>query len=148
MLQLHHFMMHSKKDIDHAENAGDDNEVTEQVVGELQRSDKAPSDLIIAQFDGIRKAGQEEGFYIVQGGEIVATDGVVSAIQTVDGYIGQIMNALKSRPNFAGENWLVIITSNYGGEPIKETEATYYYDYLNRNTFTMMYNEKASISCY
>ncbi|WP_270539207.1 LamG-like jellyroll fold domain-containing protein [Bacteroides zhangwenhongii] len=133
-----------KKDIDHAENAGDDNEVTEQVVGELQRSDKVPSDLIIAQFDGIRKAGQEERFYIEQEGEIVATDGVVSAIQTVDGYIGQIMNALKSRPNFAGENWLVIITSNYGGEPMEETEATYYYDYLNRNTFTMMYNEKAS----
>lgn len=38
-----------------------------------------------------------------------------SAILNVDGYIGKLLDALKKRKNFAGENWMVVVTSNHGG---------------------------------
>ncbi|QDT73501.1 alkaline phosphatase family protein [Lacipirellula limnantheis] len=39
----------------------------------------------------------------------------LAEIANTDAQIGQIMNAMKSRPNFANEDWLVIITSDHGG---------------------------------
>ncbi len=41
----------------------------------------------------------------------------ITALQTVDGQIGQILTALKARPNFSNENWQIIITSDHGGSP-------------------------------
>ncbi len=39
-----------------------------------------------------------------------------SAMKTVDGYIGEIMTALKSRPNYnKSEQWLVVVTGTHGG---------------------------------
>lgn len=39
----------------------------------------------------------------------------IAAIQTVDQQIGQVMNAIHTRPTFANEDWLVVITSDHGG---------------------------------
>ncbi len=39
----------------------------------------------------------------------------ISAIQTVDQQIGQVMSVISARPNFSNEDWLVIITSDHGG---------------------------------
>jgi hypothetical protein len=39
----------------------------------------------------------------------------ISAIEKVDGQIGQILTAMHSRPTFANEDWLVVITSDHGG---------------------------------
>ena len=38
----------------------------------------------------------------------------VSAIETADGRVGQIMNALTNRPTYANEDWLVIILADHG----------------------------------
>lgn len=130
--------------VDKVENRANDEAVKESVVEELASTDEMPSDVIVAQFNGVEQAGKEYGFYVDKEGETVATSQVVSAITKVDGYIGQIMETLKSRKNFKTENWLVIVTSNYGGEPENVLPASYYYDYMNRNTFTLMYNSRFS----
>ena len=39
----------------------------------------------------------------------------IAAIEKADGQIGQIMTAMKARPNFSNEDWLVILTSDHGG---------------------------------
>jgi hypothetical protein len=39
----------------------------------------------------------------------------IAAIQKVDVQIGQILTAMHSRPTFANEDWLVVITSDHGG---------------------------------
>lgn len=39
----------------------------------------------------------------------------ISAIQTIDGQIGQVMSAIHARPTFSNEDWLVVITSDHGG---------------------------------
>lgn len=42
-------------------------------------------------------------------------DGYKAAILNVDGYVGDIMTALKARPTYSKENWLVIVTTDHGG---------------------------------
>lgn len=39
----------------------------------------------------------------------------IQAMQTMDTYVGQLMEVLEKRPNAYYEDWLVIITSNHGG---------------------------------
>ena len=41
--------------------------------------------------------------------------GYVNEIADVDGQIGQVLNALKNRPDFASEDWQIVITSDHGG---------------------------------
>ncbi len=39
----------------------------------------------------------------------------IAAIQRVDGLIGDVVTAIKARPTFAEEDWLVIIATDHGG---------------------------------
>ena len=116
-----------------------DEAVKNGVLEELKLPDT--SDLIIAEFCGVRGAGRDNNFYDENG---TPTNEVINAVGVLDGYIGEMWNALKKRPNFTNENWLIIITSNYGGN-IKlsegESPADHYED-ATRNTFTLMYNER------
>jgi predicted AlkP superfamily pyrophosphatase or phosphodiesterase len=38
------------------------------------------------------------------------------AIETIDGLIGSVLRALRNRKTFARENWLVLVTSDHGGQ--------------------------------
>jgi hypothetical protein len=39
----------------------------------------------------------------------------INAIQQVDSEIGEVLAALKARPNYANEDWLVLLTTDHGG---------------------------------
>lgn len=39
----------------------------------------------------------------------------VSAMKQMDGYIGQLLETVRARPDYYYEDWLIIITSNHGG---------------------------------
>lgn len=39
-----------------------------------------------------------------------------TAIETIDRYIGEMMTALKARKDYASEDWLIIVTTNRGGD--------------------------------
>jgi len=126
------------KDLDEKVSAQDDNAVTQAVISRITDSKSEPSDILIAHFSGVEKSGEQEGFYDESG---AVKGNIISSIQSLDAQIGKVVTSLKSRPNFVREDWLVIITSNYGGEFSGEYEGTYYDD-LQRNTFTMIYNPK------
>ncbi len=89
------------------------------------------SDLVVVHFNSVAIAGKEHGFS-------AGSAGYKDAVLKVDGYVGELMNALKARPEYnKNEEWLVIITSTHGGEgnsyggpSEKET-----------NTFSFYYNE-------
>lgn len=42
-------------------------------------------------------------------------DGYRAEITEVDGQIGQVLTAIKNRPDFANEEWQIVITSDHGG---------------------------------
>jgi len=92
------------------------------------------ADLIVAQFHSADVAG-------TAGGYNVGNTGYTAAITTLDGYLGEALEALKARPNYRDENWLVIIASNKGGvdtsTPI--TDATLFGD-PTKNTYVALYN--------
>ncbi|MGY3053013.1 hypothetical protein ACVWYG_001210 [Pedobacter sp. UYEF25] len=63
---------------------------------------------IIVNFREVETAGSNSGY--------LATNATYkNAILKTDGYVGEIMTALKARKTYANEDWLVIVTSNHGG---------------------------------
>lgn len=115
-----------------------DQSVKDRVLEELNNTVQVPSDLIVAEFKGVNEVGKDKGFYDENG---IPTEDVVNAISVLDGYVAEMWESLKARPNFLHENWLVIVTSNYGGER-EVVDVSDHYDDLSRNTFTLMYNER------
>lgn len=83
-----------------------DDKVKEEAVKLLEKS--AP-DLLVLQFKDVLKAGVTSGFSADE------TD-YAEAIKRVDGYIKEVVTALKSRETADLENWLVILTSSHGGD--------------------------------
>ncbi|MDR1270921.1 MAG: alkaline phosphatase family protein [Planctomycetaceae bacterium] len=42
-------------------------------------------------------------------------DHYIKTIEEIDGWFGQILDTIKKRPNFAKEDWLIVVTSDHGG---------------------------------
>lgn len=75
----------------------------------LLRAKNGNSDIIVVHFNGVAKAGLANGFS-------AASQGYKDAVLKVDGYIGELINGLKARPEYnKKEEWLVIITGTHGG---------------------------------
>ncbi len=127
-------------DADSKFKSASDKEVADKLETSLKND---TSDFVIAEFNGVEQAGKKAGFDYTDGdGKRQPTEEVMNAVSEVDKYVGRIMNALKARPNYATENWLIILTSNYGG--VTYVEGDNVYKMADRNTFSMMYNEKFS----
>ncbi|MBU6342220.1 MAG: alkaline phosphatase family protein [Bacteroidetes bacterium] len=65
-------------------------------------------DVLFVYFDAVDLAGHSSGFN-------PANPSYIAAIENVDGHIGGILNALYARPNYANEDWLILITTDHGG---------------------------------
>lgn len=128
------------KDVDRKETLGNDAAVKDALVGILSDHATETSDVLVAHLEGVNISGKTNGFYDGSG---QTQPNIIAAIHTVDGQIGEIMNALKGRPGFAKENWLVVVTSNYGGAyPHAAGEEGTFYTDLERNTFTLLYSPR------
>lgn len=87
------------------------------------------ADLLIAHFNSANIAGRAEGF-------LSSVPAYKTALQNIDSYIGTLVKSLKERPNFAKEDWLVIIQSTHGGRG--KTYGSFLEE--EKNTFTLYYN--------
>jgi hypothetical protein len=88
-------------------NANGDQLMTNRVVNLMQNP---ATDVVMMFFSDVDGAGHGCGFD--------PTDACYLAeIANTDAQIGQIMSAMAARPNFANEDWLVILTSDHGGSP-------------------------------
>lgn len=112
---------------------GADNKVKDAVLKNLSENN---TDLIVAQFHGAEIAGKAAGY-------TEANADYVSEINILDGYVGEMLSALKGRKDYAKENWLVIISSNKGGAASSGGSVGFnrYLD-ASRNTFVVFYNPK------
>jgi len=114
--------------------AGDDDALTSRLV-DFVKSDTAS--LILGQFSGVEKAGKTSGFDN-------SFAPYKAAINKFDTQVGEIYAAIKSRPSYKNENWLIIVTSNKGGNftlPPAQDDKTIFSN-ANVNTFTIIYNNK------
>ncbi|TCC91965.1 DUF4983 domain-containing protein [Pedobacter frigiditerrae] len=70
---------------------------------------------VMVNFRDVETAGYNGGF--------VATNvNYKNAIVKADEYVGNIITALKTRKNYANEDWLVIVTTNHGGSDTNPKE--------------------------
>ncbi|MGJ7031189.1 LamG-like jellyroll fold domain-containing protein [Niabella hirudinis] len=97
---------------------------------------------------------QNPAFMLVQFGDVDAAGlagsysaedaGYKAAVLTTDQYIGEILEALKSRQSYKSENWMVIITSNKGSNTGYDPGAGYWYAFNDQrhNTFFFSFNPR------
>ena len=120
------------QDADEAETFDNNgSQVTEAVKNVLNEGDP---DVIVAEYNEALRAGMTEGF-------VVENSNYRNAISNIDGQIGEIMEALRSRPGYGRENWMVVITSS-NGEVSTGGEAEDVFDDRRRNTFSLLYNSR------
>lgn len=113
-----------------------DADIASSIINELGSS-KDPS-LVFGEFGSVDSVGAANGY------ESNVTT-YANAIQNVDQYIGNVLTALKARPNYQHENWLVVVASNKGGMiPYTPTIGMDSLDYANpvSNSFIYFYNPK------
>ena len=91
--------------VDFKLNVSTDAAVSSQAASYISSNDP---DLIFLHFDDVDHAGHSYGFSpnISQ---------YISAIETTDTHIIPIINAIEQRPNYANEDWLILVTSDHGG---------------------------------
>lgn len=102
--------------------------VKDSAVAQLKNSNP---DLMIVNFNGVNLAGRQYGFD-------ASIPEYKAAIQKVDGYIGEVMTALKARKEYnKKEEWLVVVTSTHGGTGKQYGGGSA----AETNVFTLYYNE-------
>ncbi len=92
-------------DVDH-EDHGDDAAVAKKCA-ELLLGGKNPS-VVFLQFDEVDGAGHSKTYG-------PASPGYMESIETVDRHVGTVLDAMRKRPNFAREDWLVLVVADHGG---------------------------------
>lgn len=111
---------------------GNDEAVKSKIVSFLGTDNAS---IVLGQFSGVEKAGKQYGFDN-------SFPQYKAAIDQFDTYVGEILKALKARPAYAKENWLIVVTSNRGGQftlPANQDDKTLFSN-TNANTFTIFYN--------
>lgn len=66
-------------------------------------------DALFVYFGNVDSAGHGYGFH-------PKSPRYTKEIETVDGYIGKILQALRARPSFGKEDWLIIVCTDHGGK--------------------------------
>ncbi|WNI35230.1 LamG-like jellyroll fold domain-containing protein [Chryseobacterium sp. SG20098] len=64
-------------------------------------------DILFVDFDDVDHAGHSYGFSST-------VSQYVNSIKTTDSYIGEIVTAMKNRPSYNNEDWLVVLTTDHG----------------------------------
>lgn len=83
-----------------------DVQTKEVVLNHLNTSD---FNFTLVSFSGMLEAGKSKGFS-------ANNADYITALQHIDGYIGEFLQAIEKRKNTFYEDWLVIVTSNHGGK--------------------------------
>ncbi|TDG36224.1 DUF4983 domain-containing protein [Pedobacter changchengzhani] len=91
--------------------------------------------LVVAQFHGAETAG-------IQGGFVSTNTNYAQSIKTLDGYVGELLAAIKARKAYGSENWLIVISSNKIGGPSGGDFSANPFEDQSRNIFMAYYNLK------
>jgi len=90
---------------DHVVNFSNDNSIALEAIDQLQTEDV---DAMFLHFDDVDHAGHNYGFN-------PELPEYIAAIEQTDIYVGMVLSALENRPNYANENWLILVTPDHGG---------------------------------
>ncbi|MCX2473762.1 DUF4983 domain-containing protein [Pedobacter sp. MC2016-05] len=120
-------------------NANDDAAVKTAAVAELGNKSAT---VVVAQYHSAEVAGAANGY-------TANTPAYTNAIQALDAYIGNMLDAIKARPTYSSENWLVVIASNKGGAATSGGGPnSVVFEDQSRNTYVAFYNPRFNSTSY
>ncbi len=90
---------------DYKANLSTDQDVSNDAVNYLTNNDP---DFMFLHFDDVDAAGHSNGFSST-------VSSYISAIEGVDANLGPVLDAIENRPNYANEDWLILVTTDHGG---------------------------------
>jgi len=90
----------------YSENVADNGQAVARAA--VQRLELGNPDVLFLHFDDVDHAGHATGFD-------AENPEYREAIQQTDARIGEVWDAVRARPDFAREDWLVIATTDHGG---------------------------------
>ena len=94
-----------QSNVDFQLNLSSDADISSTAVNYLTVNDP---DVMFLHFDDVDHAGHSQGFS-------PTVPEYIAAIETVDGLIEPIIQAIKNRATYAQESWLIMLTSDHGG---------------------------------
>ena len=103
-----------------------DEETRDLVVNSLKNADMY---FTLASFKGMQEAGKVGGF-------TASNTDYLQALNTIDGYIGECLEAINGRENAQQEDWLIVVTSDHGGKSDGSWSGT---SVTERNSFCLFY---------
>lgn len=119
---------------DVSELVTNDAAVKDRVVASLAEE---PITVVTGHFSGIDAAGAQNGYDL-------SVPAYKDAIVTFDNYLGEMLQALNKRPNYAKENWMIVVASSRGGHytiPPESNDNTIFSN-PDVNTFTILYSNR------
>lgn len=119
---------HIISDADAAVNVGTDAAAKDSAVARLKNGDP---DFMFVQFNEVDNAGHGFGFD-------TSVPQYMSAISNMDAYVGDMIDAMRARPGYADEDWMVIITTDHGGNLAGHGGNSY----EEQNIFLMFHNKR------
>lgn len=91
---------------DYAQNVATDGEVKDKALYLLE---SCVPDVLLLHFDEVDDAGHQSGFS-------PGNAEYINAIRKVEGYTSEIMQSIQMREQTYGEEWMVVIVTDHGGE--------------------------------
>lgn len=93
------------RDADSSAEARTDDEVADSAARLLTETNP---DVVFLHFDDVDHAGHSLGFD-------PALPAYLAAIEKADEQVGRVLDALRARPNYATEDWLILASTDHGG---------------------------------
>lgn len=87
------------------ESFDSDRDVSERAVAILTQNNP---DVLFIQFDEVDGAGHNHSYG-------PHSPNYISAIETTDTFVGNLIAAIENRPSYKDENWLILVTADHGG---------------------------------
>jgi predicted AlkP superfamily pyrophosphatase or phosphodiesterase len=74
----------------------------------VQTLNEGDPDVMFVYLGNVDETGHKKGFH-------PSVPEYIEALQTVDGQIGRILDALRKRPRYREEKWLLLVSTDHGG---------------------------------
>lgn len=136
---------HTSADVEETEDMGipesavvrhSDDKTTTDAVCDMLGADESVPDITIIQHVALEKELDEIEYFDEDG--IYVSDDVMKYVSSLDATLARLTTAIKNRTADKNENWLVVVTSSYGG--VADGDGATIYDMKDRNTFCMVWN--------
>ncbi|WP_426327048.1 alkaline phosphatase family protein [Pedobacter sp. R-06] len=117
------------QDVTVKQNSANDNATETRIIQEITTSN---TDVAFCHFDNVDHAGHASNYR-------TTTQMYMDSVKAADARVGRILTALKARPTYNNEDWLIVVATDHGGDLSHGGSS-----YLEQNAFIILNNSAIS----